>query len=118
MSVLLSDEQINKLISNTLKEHYREQNGVEKLPKDYSEYELFYTEGGESNAIAYQSCKAQLKAVIEYLEQPCTEHPIGEYHCGKPEPKAPVVKWVYKLGFLYLHRRDCPVCWAELKGEL
>ena len=63
-------------------------------------------------------CKAQLKAVVEYLEQPCTEHPIGEYHCGKPEPKAPVVKWVYKLGFLYLHRRDCPVCWAELKGEL
>ena len=68
--------------------------------------------------LSHVVCKAQLKAVIEYLEQPCTEHPIGEYHCGKPEPKAPVVKWVYKLGFLYLHRRDCPVCWAELKGEL
>ena len=93
MKVLLSDEQILNLPYKTT-----------LIDGKYDDFTMI--------------CKAQLKAVIEYLEQPCTEHPIGEYHCGKPEPKAPVVKWVYKLGFLYLHRRDCPVCWAELKGEL
>ena len=98
MSVLLSDEQIN-----------------EAWPDDVFSVNDLYSDILQHVKVV---CAAQLKAAIEWLEQPCTEHPIGEYHCGKPEPKEPVVKWVYKLGFLYLHRRDCPVCWAELKGEL
>jgi hypothetical protein len=54
-------------------------------------------------------CKAQLKAVIEWLDAPCTEH-LSEYKDKHREYPA--------FGWFYKHRKDCPKCWAELKEEL
>ena len=69
--VLLSDEQIREVISHTKIGEY--------------DYKLL--------------CAAQLKAVVEWLEQPCTEH-VNEYLISG-----------------CLLRRHCEFCWAELKGE-
>lgn len=58
-------------------------------------------------------CVAQLCAVVEEIEKPCTKHRIKiigghhDYNTGITTPK---------YGF-HNRKRDCPECWAELKKE-
>jgi len=86
MKVLLSDEQIREVISHTRIGEY--------------DYKLL--------------CAAQLKAVIEWLESPCTEH--VDKVISKDDP---VIGWAIDNDITrhYAHRRDCPECWENLKGE-
>ena len=78
-------------------------------------------------------CKAQLKAVIEWLEQPCREHEVDEFDKEQLmeyiDFKLVMIESGSKLakdkhreyptfGWFYKHRKDCPKCWAELKGEV
>jgi hypothetical protein len=83
--------------------------------------------------LSHVVCKAQLKAVIEWLDKPCKEHevdefdqehlmeyidfelvmiPIGSKLAKDKHREYPAFGWFYK------HRKDCPKCWADLKGEL
>lgn len=56
--------------------------------------------------------RAQLKAAVGYLEQPCTEHPIDGYVPEKLRAwNESICRW------FYAHRRDCPECWENLKRE-
>ena len=103
--VLLSDEQIREVISHTKIGEY--------------DYKLL--------------CAAQLKAVIEWLEQPCREHEVDEFDKEQLmeyiDFKLVMIESGSKLakdkhreyptfGWFYKHRRDCPECWENLKGEV
>ena len=56
---------INAIIDDALREHYRETTDKKRVPSDYL---LMYTEGGESNAVASAILKA-LGKTIERHEQ-------------------------------------------------
>ena len=105
MSVLLSDVQIRKAVLNTKIGEY--------------DYKLL--------------CAAQLKAVVEWLKQPCREHEVDEFdkeHLSEYmdfellmiERGSKLAKDKHReyptFGWFYKHRKDCPKCWADLKGEL
>ena len=112
--VLLSDEQISQTV---------QQNTTKWQPVN----PLFVED------ISRVICIAQLKAVVEWLKQPCREHevdefdkehlmeyidfelvmiPIGSKLAKDKHREYPAFGWFYK------HRKDCPKCWADLKGEL
>ena len=113
--VLLSDEQI--------KEFIKSQGWIFDSPTKETDLMCqFKTE-----------CKAQLKAVIEWLEQPCREHEVDEFDKEQLmeyiDFKLVMIESGSKLakdkhreypafGWFYKHRKDCPECWAELKGEI
>jgi phosphoserine aminotransferase len=54
---LLSYKELNKIIDEALREHYRESWECKRVPSDYL---VMFTEGGESNAVADAIAKAQL----------------------------------------------------------
>ncbi len=58
-----------------------------------------------SYALWEEGRKVQLKTVIEWLEQPCTEHPSDYIPLDG--------KKIYALS-----RLTCPECWQELKLSL
>jgi len=71
----------------------------ERLPKD-----------GHYAAIA----KAQAEEIHKWGEDACTEHPMTGYAGGQP---CVPVRWI-NTGIYYLHRKDCPDCWQQLKKEI
>jgi hypothetical protein len=60
---------------------------------------------------------AMLSALIKWLDEPCYEHPIGDYeHDCKSEHFAFVDSQVDDYEhWHYAHRKDCPQCLNELK---
>ncbi len=81
MSVLLSDVQISQVTQqSTTKWQVVNPQFIEDL--------------------SHVVCKAQLKAVIEWLDRPCVDHHVQRNDIP-----------------LYAHRRDCPECRENLKGE-
>jgi hypothetical protein len=57
---------------------------------------------------------------VKWIEEPCYEHPIGDYeHDCKCEHFTFVDSQVDAYEhWHYAHRKDCPVCWQERKKEL
>lgn len=56
---------------------------------------------------------AMLSALLEWLWEPCTEHPREPERMGTD-----LTYWNHGLsGVYYKHRKDCPRCMAELRGE-
>lgn len=64
----LNDDEINRIINQTLREHYKESTGKKRLPKDFPDYLLAVTEGGEPNAIATAISIAQNKKTTKFLK--------------------------------------------------
>lgn len=64
----LNDDEINRIISQTLREHYKESTGKKRLPKDFPDYVLTFTEGGEANAIATAISIAQNEKTTKFLK--------------------------------------------------
>lgn len=58
-------QDINDIIDNALKEHYRETMGRKRVPSDYL---LMFTEGGESNAVAFAVKDSIIKEFEKYTE--------------------------------------------------
>jgi hypothetical protein len=57
---------------------------------------------------------AMFKALIKWLFEPCTEHPISN---GKEIDFTIMFEPVYLKGLFYRHHKDCPQCMEQLKGE-
>lgn len=64
----LNDDEINRIINQTLREHYKESTGKKRLPKDFPDYVLTFTEGGEANAIATAISIAQNEKTTKFLK--------------------------------------------------
>ena len=112
--VLLSDEQISQTV---------QQNTTKWQPVN----PLFVED------ISRVICRAQLKAVVEWLDKPCKEHEVDEFDkehlseyidfkLGMIESGSKLAKDKHReypaFGWFYKHRKDCPKCWAELKREV
>ena len=75
-----------------------------------SEWENPCDDGCNSCCSAYESgASAMLAAVLVYLDEPCDKHPEKE-----------LVELPFKdewMEFYPEHRKDCPQCMNELRGE-
>lgn len=58
---------------------------------------------GDELILLRQSNKAQLKAVVEWLDSDCKEHPKVSDPNGKSS---------------FYHHEDCPQCWLALRREI
>jgi hypothetical protein len=56
---------------------------------------------------------AMLAALLKWLDEPCNKHPYNPNDYGITS--APITTW--SNGDYYSHRKDCPQCMAELRGE-
>jgi hypothetical protein len=93
MSVLLSDEQIKEYVCRTC----CEKQDCECKCNEFQDTELIL--------------KEQCKAVIDWLEEPCTEHKANN-------PFDSDIHYLSHIGYSCLHKRDCLECMAELKKEI
>jgi hypothetical protein len=67
---------------------------------------------GDCSSIREAGADDMLSALLKWLFEPCDEHPQGS--CLP----SVLLEWVQdKIGYFYLHRKDCPSCMAELRGE-
>jgi hypothetical protein len=81
--------------------------------------EQYYLDGFQ---VFEEGTQAGIKALIEWLFKPCTEHPIGDYQHD-------VLSAHTDLEFIdsqiddyehwhYAHQKDCPECMQELEKEV
>jgi hypothetical protein len=59
-----------------------------------------------------EGVSAGIKALINWLMSPCTEHPIKGWRHPDPETKELIYLTKYPV-----HRKDCPLCMKELEEK-
>jgi hypothetical protein len=64
-----------------------------------------------------EGAQACIKALLKWLMEPCTEHPLpDDFIKGHKGFATGLIKW-NGISWDYSHRKDCPLCMEEAKEK-